>query len=107
MIALLAVVAVTGTPSTSSQPQGVLHNSQADTVKITAETGDKCNVSGGQFEFTAKSLFHVTRFIYTYSTDETLQYDSRQPSTFFKPRHATCNDKVASELIINIIPHKG
>lgn len=43
----------------------------------------------------------------TYSDNETLQYDSREPPTFIKPMHITSNDKVTSELIIDIVPDKG
>lgn len=58
---------------------GGLTHSQADPqVKITSETDDKWYVSGGQFEFTVKSLFPITRFTYQCSGGKTLQYDSRE-----------------------------
>lgn len=85
---------------------GGLTHSQADTVKITAETTDRWDVSGGQFEFTVKTLFPITQFKYTYSENETLVYDFQGPSTFIKPMHVTSNDKVTSELKIEILPDK-
>lgn len=81
---------------------GGLTTSKADTVKITAETDDKWIVSPGQFEFTVKSLFPISQFRYQYSKTEILVYDFLGPATFIKPMHITGNDKVTSELKIEI-----